>query len=308
MNQKTKAIIAVLLGNGIFGFSFLFSKLALNLTIPSVLIAVRFSVAFIVLNLVVLIGKSIKKQDGTPLLSFSLRGKPVKDVLMLALFQPVIYFIAENYGIVYTSSAFAGIIIAVIPIVGIILEITIMKGKVTKIQFICAVASVVGVALTAVGAEGMTSSIKGLIVLLIAVFAGSMFYVCSKKSGVYYSPLERTYMMFLVGSIFYIVLAVIQSFREFDTLVVQALSQPVFWISILYLSVVSSVMAFLLLNFGSNYVSVSQATICANLTTVISTFAGVCILHESFTWQQGVGALIILGSVYFASVSGQKEQ
>ena len=63
MNVKTKALIAVIVGNAIFGFSFLFSKIALELTIPSVMLAVRFTVAFLALNLVVLIGKMTKKFD-----------------------------------------------------------------------------------------------------------------------------------------------------------------------------------------------------------------------------------------------------
>ena len=101
MKTRTKALWAVIIGNSIFGFSFLFSKIALGLTIPSVMLAVRFLSAFLVLNLVVVIGKATKKID------FKLRGKPLKYVLLLALFQPVIYFVAESYGITYTSSAFA---------------------------------------------------------------------------------------------------------------------------------------------------------------------------------------------------------
>lgn len=90
MKTRTKALWAVIIGNSIFGFSFLFSKIALELTIPSVMLAVRFLSAFLVLNLVVVIGKATKKID------FKLRGKPLKYVLLLALFQPVIYFVAGN--------------------------------------------------------------------------------------------------------------------------------------------------------------------------------------------------------------------
>ena len=63
MKTRTKALIAVILGNSIFGFSFLFSKIALELTIPSVMLAVRFTVAFIALNLVVLFGKLTGKLE-----------------------------------------------------------------------------------------------------------------------------------------------------------------------------------------------------------------------------------------------------
>lgn len=298
MNKNNWAVLAVITGNAIFGFSFLFSKLALELTTPAVLIAVRFSVAFFVLNLIVLIGKNIKKKNGERLMTFSLKGKPLKDVLLLALFQPVLYFIAENYGILYTSSAFAGIIIAVIPIVGIVLDVIIMHTSVTKTQIICAIASVVGVAITTLGASNLTSSVKGTAFLLVAVLAGSLFYVFSKKSSTHYSPLERTYVMFGVGSVFYICLALITTAGKYKALIFQPLTQPVFWTSILYLSVASSVIAFLLLNMGSNYVSVSHATIYANLTTVISIVAGVVILHEKFTIYQAIGAIIILVSVY----------
>ncbi len=301
MNKHKFAILSVILGNSIFGFSFLFSKLALAYATPVVLIAVRFTVAFLVLNLVVLMGKLIENKDGQPLIAFSLKGKPKKYILLLALFQPILYFIAENYGIVYTSSAFAGIIIAVIPIVGIVLDVVIMHTKVSGKQIVCAIASVLGVALTTIGATDMASSVKGLIFLLVAVFAGSFFYVFSKKSADDYSPLERTYVMFGLGSAFYVVLAAITSASDFHRLVFVPLAQPIFWISILYLSVISSVVAFLLLNFGANHVSIATATIFANLTTVISIVAGVLILHESFSPYQAVGAVIILASVYLGT-------
>lgn len=302
MNQTTKGMLAVMAGNSIFGFSFLFSKIALQITIPAVLIATRFTIAFLILNLIALVGRNMKKKDGDSLISFSLKGKPLKPVLLLALFQPVIYFISENYGIMYTSSAFAGTIIAVIPIAGIIFDVILMHSSVQRKQIICAICSVGGVALTSLGAEEMKSSVKGMIFLLIAVMAGSLFFVATKRAADYYNPLERTYVMFAVGSVVYIVIALLQAHGKYDDLILGAYSQAPFWISIIYLSVVSSVCAFLLLNYGSNYVTVSQGTMFANVSTVISIFAGVFILGESFTISQVIGAAVILVCVYIASI------
>ena len=73
MTTKTKAMIAVILGNAIFGLSFLFSKVILDMTVPSVLLAFRFTLAFIVLNLIVILGKGK--------IEFSLKGKPLKNIL-----------------------------------------------------------------------------------------------------------------------------------------------------------------------------------------------------------------------------------
>ena len=305
MNTHAKAIGAVIAGNTIFGFSFIFSKMALQITLPSVLIAVRFVAAFIALNLIVIFGRMIKVPDGQggrkPLVQFSLRGKPLRNILLLALFQPILYFLCESYGIVFTSAAFAGTIIAIIPICGIIFDVLIMHSKVRLRQVICAVMSAVGVGITTVGAEGMKSSVIGLLFLLGAVTAGSLFYVFSKKSGDDYNPLEQTYVMFALGSLVYAVFALVQCRGQYDELIFSALVQPQFIISVLYLAVISSVAAFIFLNYGTVRVTVSEASIFANLTTVISIIAGVVFLHEVFTQFQVVGAIIIIVSVFFSN-------
>ena len=295
MKTRTKALLAVIIGNSIFGFSFLFSKIALELTIPSVMLAVRFTVAFLTLNLAVRIGKTTGKFE------FTLKNKPLRNVLLLALFQPCIYFVAESYGITYTSSAFAGTIIAVIPIAGLICDVLIMHTKVSRKQVLCSVGSVVGVIITTLGAQNMKSSTLGVLLLLVAVMAGALFYVFSKKAGEHFNALERTYVMFASGSLVYIMLALVECRGQYAELILPAVSNPSFWGCILYLSIVSSVIAFLILNFGSSYVSVSEASIFANLTTVISIVAGVVFINETFTLWQIIGAIIIIGSVYISS-------
>lgn len=303
MSARKKALLAVIVGNSIFGFSFLFSKTALEMSIPSIMLAVRFTTAFVVLNMIVLFGSYIKKKSGEPLVRFSLKRKPLKYVLLLSIFQPVIYFFAESYGIAYTSSAFAGTIIAVIPIVGIVFDVMIMRVKVSAKQVICSIASVIGVAVTTLGARDMKSSTIGVLLLLVAVVAGALFYVFSKKAGEYFNPLERTYVMFGVGSITYVVYALMECRGQYDMLIMPAITSWKFWGCIMYLAVISSVVAFMILNYGSSYVSVSEASLFANLTTVISIVAGIVIVRESFTVQQMIGALIIIGSVYIASMN-----
>lgn len=307
MSKRKGALLAVATGNTIFGFSFIFSKMALGIAIPSVLIATRFLFAFLTLNIIAFVGRKILIDDGEggrrPLVTFSLKGKPLRNVLLLALFQPILYFLCETYGIVYTSSAFAGTIVAVIPVASIVTDIFIMKSKVTAKQVICAVLSAIGVAITTIGAEGMKSSAIGLIILLGAVCSGALFYVFSKKSGTHFNALEQTYVMFAAGSLVYIMFALVQCRGAYDEMILQPLQDPGFILPVLYLAVMSSVAAFMLLNYGTVRVMVSEAAIFTNLTTVISIIAGVVFLHETFTGFQIIGAIVILISVYTANRS-----
>ena len=306
-------MLAVIAGNTIFGFSFIFSKMALQITVPSVMIAVRFLTAFAVLNLIVLIGSRIRVPVGAsderalaetasaethvgqtpatrPLVEFSLRGKPLRYILLLALFQPILYFLCESYGIVYTSASFAGTIIAVIPVAGIVFDVVIMHSSVRPRQIVCAILSAVGVAIT-----------TGLLILLGAVASGALFYVFSKQSGDHYNALEQTYVMFALGSLVYVIFALVQCRGHYQEMIFSAFTEPVFIIGVLYLAVLSSVAAFVCLNWGTVRVTVSEASIFANLTTVISIAAGVVFLHESFSLFQVIGAAVIIGSVYTAS-------
>ncbi|MBQ6877491.1 MAG: EamA family transporter [Oscillospiraceae bacterium] len=58
MTKNLKATLGALLGYSIFGFSFLFSKTALDFASPFFLLGVRFLLAFLALNLVLLFGKA----------------------------------------------------------------------------------------------------------------------------------------------------------------------------------------------------------------------------------------------------------
>ena len=118
MNEKKLhilSLLAALMSAVIFGMSFMFSKLALAVARPTVLLAFRFTVAVAVMTLVILLNALVGRVRGRKLFAFSLRGKPVYKLLLLGMVQPVAYFIFENYGILYTSSAVAGTIIAVVP-------------------------------------------------------------------------------------------------------------------------------------------------------------------------------------------------
>ena len=129
MNRQTKmALLATMTGNSIFGFSFMFSRLALAEASPFTMLMYRFILAFFGLNLLALWTMKGRKAKSTgsaeDFLRFDLRGKPVLPLLALGVVQPVIYFLCESYGIAMTNASFSGVIIALVPI-----EVTGIRGQ-----------------------------------------------------------------------------------------------------------------------------------------------------------------------------------
>lgn len=290
MNKKIISVAACLTVYVIFGFSFLFSKKALEFASPLSLIALRFIFAFAALNIILLAGFA----------KINLKGKPVWKLFLLGFIQPVIYFVCETYGIDKTSSAFAGVMLGLLPVAGLIAGAVFLHERIGVLEIICVILSVVGVILTTVGGK-LETSVTGTLLLLGAVVSAACFSVVSASASRHFSAYERTYIMFLLGSVIFGAAALAENKGDVMK-VFGSLKNAGFWIPLLYLSVISSVCAFMLLNFALNTVSVGTQTVISNFCTVVSVLAGVFIMHDTFTIVQFAGIGIIIVSVFAVSI------
>lgn len=298
MEKKTKlATIAAMLGNSIFGFSFMFSRIALSVTTPFVMLMYRFMLAALGLALLVLIvrlsGRGRSTDDS---LRFSLRGKPILPLVCMGLVQPVLYFLCESYGISLTNSAFSGVIIALEPIAALVLGALALREIPARAQVLFSLLSVAGVVLMTLqqSAEGEIH-LLGVVLLFGAVLSGAAFNIISRSISEQFSALERTFVMMLIAAVVFTALAVAENRADLSALLAP-LASPGFLAALMYLALASSIGAFLLLNYANNYLLVAKTTAFCNLTTVISLFAGVVFLHEPFAPVSLLASgMIILG-------------
>lgn len=299
MNKKTLAMLMATLAQIIYGFSFLFTKIGLRYTSPLTLLAVRFNVALLVLTILVLTGK----------MKVNLRGRSLKWVIIMSLLQPVIYFFGETYGIDYSTSSFSGVMIALIPVISLAFGVLFLKEKVTVRQLLFGLMSVGGVIMIVLLSENSGSfSWFGFFMLLVAVFCGSLYKVVGRKIADEFTAVERSYVNIAMGSIVFTAVALINGAGDFRGEILAPLTVPAFWMSIAYLAVISSVGAFTMINYSLSYLSVSQTAVVGNLTTVVSTVAGVLILHEEFSLLHFVAILVILVGILGANMSAAKEE
>ena len=308
-NKKTHtlSLVFALLASAIFGMSFMFSKLALEVAKPTVLLAFRFLIAFTAMSLVILVNALVGKTRGRPLFAFSLKGKPIGSLVLLGLIQPVLYFFCENYGILYTSSAVAGTIISAVPVCCILMDVLVLHERVTRRQVLCALGAIGGVALISVGGAVMISAL-GLLFLLLTMLSDTVYYGLSHNAAKRFTPFEMTYVMFVVGMAVFIPVALIQAGGISSELITAPAQSGSFWLAVLYLGILSSGVAYGLLNFANSHLTVSESSLFSNVTTVVSVLAGVLFLKEDFSLWQALGVVIILVCVFVANVSGGEKK
>jgi len=275
--MNLKVVVSGILVSTIFGFSFLFTKNALDYISPLAFLSHRFCIAFLSYLVLLALG------------TVRLQKKPYWKLWKLVLFQPVLYFIFETYGVQRINSSEAGMIIALIPITVNILAVFLLKEKGDFLHYFLVGLGFIGVSLI-VGFNITLENIPGKIYMLLAVFSGAMYSVLSRKLSKEFSPNEITFFMMMIGAIFFTLFSAIRG--EFSLVFNVHVT-----VGALYLGILSSTAAFFLLNYMINKVSPIVTTLFSNLTTVTSVIAGVVFRNEEVGAQQLIGMGLIIVSL-----------
>lgn len=286
--RYTKAILAAIGVYTLWGFSFLASKVAQNYVTPFVLLAYRFIIATLILSVPLITGKQ----------KLHLKGKNILPLLMLGLAEPCIYFIGEQYGIRLTNSAFSGVMISVIPIVTMAMAAVFLKDKPSRLQWAFSFLSIAGIiVITLSENSGGSVTLIGFLCLLVAVFAGSAYGVLTRKTSSDFSVYEQTFVMQLMGAVFFAILALIENLGNMRAFVAP-LTHGDFIIALLYMALGASVAGYCLFNYAVAHAPMANVISLCNLTTIVSVVAGIIFLKEPFSAVSVISMIAVLIGIW----------
>lgn len=290
MNKKALAYIMLTVSSVIFGFSFLFTKETLAHLDIFQLLGLRFLTAAVIMVVLALTG----------IIKLKLSAYKIKAMLPLVLLQPSVYFIGETYGIKLTSSSESGMMIALMPIAIALFSVRILKERLVMRQWLAVAASVAGVVLI-VGEGGFSASgnILGYLLLIMAVVSEGLYSPLAKRMTQTCAPIEMTFIMICAGTVVFNAIGLTEAAvaGTMGTYFTDAL-KPGVMPGLLYLSVLSSIVAFFFYNYALSKVKASSSASFCNLTTVVSVFAGVLIGGEKLNLMQAAGMALILISIW----------
>jgi len=200
--KKLLPYITGLSASMIFGFSFLFTKTAIDFVTPFHFLAYRFSFAFAFLSFLKAVG----------LLKTKISVKSLKDLGFLAFVQPLLYFSLEITGINLTTSMEAGIIISTIPVFVLILSRIFLKEFLNTLQLFSMFLSMAGVLLITLS-RGLSFSrnLAGVLFLVACSFSAAIYNILSRKASTKYTAADITYHMMLFGFVGFGIIAFLGS-------------------------------------------------------------------------------------------------
>lgn len=301
MKDQQKAILAALLNAGITGLSFLFLKMALAVTNPVDTLAHRFTVAFIAASIPIVFGW----------IKLSIKPKDMLTIIPLAMLYPILFFTLQAFGLVYTTSSEAGIIQATVPIFTMIMAAFFLGESSTWLQKLSTLLSVGGVvyifAMKGLGVSAVSGSSIGTVLILLSAFSLAGYSVLARKMTKSFHYIDMTYMVALLGFLFFNGWSVIRHSAEGTLSTYFApFASSAFIISIVFLGILSSLMTSFMTNFALSKMEASKLSVFNNLSTLVTIVAGVIFLQEQLAYYHLIGAVMIIIGVIGTNFLGAK--
>ena len=294
--SKILVYIASMFAITLWGMSYIWTDKLIALGIPIFyFVFVRILLAGIILflfNTAYARIKRIQRQD---------LGK----FLLLAFFEPFIYFICETYGLKLTGSpTLSAMVVATIPIFSIGAGIVFFKEKVNFINIIGILFTLVGIVMVAMAKGELGENfIWGVVLLLIAVVSEVGHASITKSlSGNYSSQIIVMYQ-FLIGSVYLLPLFLMKGLKGFDASIY--FSADVMY-PIICLAVLCSSLAFSLWVGTIKSLGVAKSSIFSALIPVVAALIAWLLGHEIMNARQWTGIAISSFGVILSQITMKK--
>ncbi|MFW5777482.1 MAG: DMT family transporter, partial [Spirochaetota bacterium] len=220
-------------------------------------------------------------------------------ILLVTLFQPLLYFLAENIGLQYVSASIASIIIATIPVFTPVVARPFLGERVGLLTVTGLVLSLAGVAVIVLERQLEAQfTAGGLALIFVAVLAAVGYTIAVKLVPARYRPLTIVKLQSVIGLPIVLVIALVTEGLPSELPDVDVVAH------VLYLGIFPSSLAFVFLSGGIRAIGANRANVFVNLVPVFTALVAWALLGELFTLQKLAGmAVVILG--VFAAQRGQ---
>lgn len=220
----------------------------------------------------------------------AIKKKDLPKFLLLALFEPFIYFLAESYGIKLTGSpTLSSMVIATIPIFSVAAGFVFFRERINWVNAIGIILAIGGICLVVMShGELGPDFIWGIILLIVAVISEVGHASVTKGLSSNYSSQVIVMYQFLIGSVYLFPLFIFKGLDDFSP---AYLSFEV-WTPIICLAVLCSSLAFSLWVNTIKHLGVAKSSIFTALIPVASALASWALGYEFLTMRQWGGVLI----------------
>jgi len=275
--MKKLGYISIFLSVTIWSLAFVSSKVVLEVMPPMSIVFFRYIFA----NIFFIILMTIRKQ------SFRVERKDIPLFLSSALIGITLYFVFELAGLQRLQASTSTLILALIPLVIIFVNRFTKTEKLSNTKRLAVVGSIIGVGMV-VGSETSGNDLLGYLLMFGAVLAWVVFSFQTSKLTQKYDETKIAAVHSLVALVSFTPLFLME---DVDYTIIE----PIHWMNIMFLGVISSAIGFALYNFALKTIGGTVSSLVINFIPVITLGFGYIFLNETMTLIQIAGGVLIMG-------------
>lgn len=288
MNKQSLLIYgSIILAMLFWSFSFVWVKIVYTVYNPITTVILRLIISSVLLFA---IGKGFKHIQ-------VIEKKDRMQLLLLAFFEPFLYFMGESFGLKLVSSTLGAVIISTIPLFSPVAAYFFHREKIGTMGVIGILISIIGVSVIIFNKDfNLIASPLGIALMFLAVGAAVGYSIVLKKLAAKYNPVSLISYQNLLGIGFFLPLFFIFDYQHF----MAAVPTTEVMISILELAIFASSLAFIFFTYGLNHLGITKSNIFINAIPVFTAIFAYFVLDELLNFQKMVGISIVISGLFLS--------
>lgn len=227
----------------------------------------------------------------------------LKMFVLLAFFEPFLYFMGESYGLKYVSSTVASVIVATIPLFSPIAAWYFYKEKLSRTNLFGLVITFFGVSLVVLDTSfNFTASPLGVALEFFAVFGAIGYASVLKGISHRYNTFTIITYQNLIGAVFFLPFWLIFEMNDFTQV---AFNAKAFW-AIIKLAIFASTFAFILFTYSVRNMGINKSNTFINVIPICVAVFAYMILGDQLNFHQMVGIAIVISGLFLAQINWKR--
>jgi drug/metabolite transporter (DMT)-like permease len=229
----------------------------------------------------------------------------LKLFIILALFEPFLYFMGESFGLKYVSSTVASVIVATIPLFSPIAAWYFYKEKLSRTNLIGLVITFFGVSLVVLDTSfNFNASPLGISLEFLAVMGAVGYASVLKGISHRYNTFTIITYQNLIGAILFLPFWLGFEFRDFT----QVTFNPIAFGAIVKLAIFASTFSFILFTYSVRNLGINKSNIFINIIPVFVAIFAYLILGDQLNFHQMIGIAIVISGLFLAQINWRRKK
>ncbi len=225
----------------------------------------------------------------------------LKHLLLLALFEPLLYYLGESYGLSMVSPTTGAVIIATIPLFVAFASFLFFKEQLPLLSFFGALLSFAGVLFIIFSKnDALDGQLLGVVLMFLSVFSVVGYTLIVNKISAKYTPLslityQNTFGVFLFAPIFFI--------NDYQSFSFANITSGSFY-KLFLLAFFCSSLAYILFLDGMRHLGISKSNYFINLIPVFTAVFAIYKGHDTLNLYLILGICLTVGGLFLSQFKG----